>query len=327
MIQIENISALEREKVFRDVGKMMGIHPGIIEKDFWVSYVLNSMFSDSFFHDNIIFKGGTSLSKVYSVIQRFSEDIDLIINWELLTDKDPYENRSNTQQLKFNEELNEFASLYIRNELSKKIGYLTPKCKIDFVTDDPLSIILEYPREFQVNYILPYIKLEFGPLAAWTPHSQHKIRSYVADAYPETIQENLVPINVVDVERTFWEKATILHHEANRPQNSKMPARYSRHYYDLYMLSNNKELCNRAIDKSHLLIEVAKFKNKFYHRGWAQYDLARIGTLKLEPPSTRIDDLKKDYANMKEMLFGDTPIFDSIIKSISKFEDLLNKKI
>jgi len=125
-------------------------------------------------------------------------------------------------------------------------------------------------------------------------------------------------------ERTFWEKATILHHEANRPESSKLPQRYSRHYYDLAMMarSNIKE---KALQRLDLLENVVEFKKRFYHRGWANYDAAKPGTLKLLPPLHIEKRLREDYKAMKSMIFGRYLDFDEIIKILEQLEQKINQ--
>ena len=130
-------------------------------------------------------------------------------------------------------------------------------------------------------------------------------------------------MNTIVAQRTFWEKATILHHEANRPESSEMPTRYSRHYYDLAMMakSNVKE---DALNNFALLKNVVEFKKKFYSRGWAEYDNAKPGTLKLLPPSYRLVGLKKDYAAMFHMIFDKHLEFDEIINILRELEMQVN---
>lgn len=124
-------------------------------------------------------------------------------------------------------------------------------------------------------------------------------------------------------ERSFWEKATILHHEANRPEYLEMPQRYSRHYYDLYRMAITpvKEVAFFRLD---LLKKVVDFKMKFYPRGWAKYQEAVPGTLKLIPPGYRFTELKADYEAMRDMLYGDVPAFETVIKTVRKLEKEIN---
>lgn len=124
-------------------------------------------------------------------------------------------------------------------------------------------------------------------------------------------------------ERTFWEKATILHHESNRPEHLEMPQRYSRHYYDLYRMAATsvKEVAFSRLD---LLKKVVDFKMKFYPRAWAKYSEAVSGSLKLLPPTYRFESLATDYDLMKNMLYGEIPSFEKIMKAVGELEKEIN---
>jgi hypothetical protein len=124
----------------------------------------------------------------------------------------------------------------------------------------------------------------------------------------------------------FWEKATILHQEAHRPQTSRLPARYSRHYYDLYQLSRSS-IREKALAQPGLLQDVVNFKMKFYRAAWANYHEAKPGSLRLSPPSERITDLRKDYQSMLPMFFGTPPGFDNILTELATLEKSINSSL
>lgn len=130
-------------------------------------------------------------------------------------------------------------------------------------------------------------------------------------------------MRAIDAERTFWEKATILHHEANRPEPSTVPERYSRHYYDLFLMSQSDDKA-KALADLQLLDDVVEFKKRFYPRGWAEYDKAKPGTLKLIPPDRILNTMRRDYAAMPEMIFGRQPSFDEIIGGLRNLEREIN---
>ena len=132
-------------------------------------------------------------------------------------------------------------------------------------------------------------------------------------------------MRAIDAERTFWEKATILHHEAHRPQDSVVPERYSRHYYDLCLMAADESLRASALGRLELLNDVVIFKKKFYPRGWANYDTAVRGTLRLVPPDRVLRAMEKDYGAMQEMIFGRCPSFEDIITSLTALENEINQ--
>ena len=231
------------------------------------------------------FKGGTSLSKIYGLIERFSEDIDLILDWNLLTEEDPYAERSKTKQNKYNALVNEKAEEYIKDELLPIVSeILESHCKCKIKNNDEFSIEIQYPVTFSDAAILPYILLEIGPLALWLPSNEFEITSFAAKEFPELFEEPACKVKAILAERTFWEKATILHKEANREEGKSLPLRYSRHYYDLAMMAKS-DVKEKALADLVLLEDVVEFKRRFYRCNWAKYEDAKPGTLKLLPPA------------------------------------------
>lgn len=163
------------------------------------------------------------------------------------------------------------------------------------------------------------IRLEIGALAAWTPATMAEIIPYAAQHYPVVFEQQKTKILTVAPERTFWEKATILHHEANRPEHLEMPPRYSRHYYDLYRMAKTTVKA-KAFAQIDLLKKVIDFKMKFYPRAWAKYQEAVPGSLKLLPPEYRFAPLAADYDAMKDMLYGDIPSFGDVMGVVGELE-------
>lgn len=189
---------------------------------------------------------------------------------------------------------------------------------------DKQTINFAYPNLFKNESTSQVIRLEIGALAAWTPAKITPIESYAAKYYPNVFDVKSTNVLTSAPERTFWEKATILHHEANRPHNLEMPQRYSRHYYDLYQMSTSP-VKKVAFSNMDLLDKVVAFKKKFYPRGWARYDEALCGLLKLLPDENRISLLKQDYVSMKDMLFDEIPTFEVIMKGIQELEYEINE--
>ena len=134
--------------------------------------------------------------------------------------------------------------------------------------------------------------MEFGPLANWTPHDQYTISPYAAEQFPASFETPTCRVKAVTVERTFWEKATILHQEANRPAEKPMPPRYSRHYYDVFRMTK-LGFHEAAIGQISLLDQVVVFKERFYRTPWARLREAVPGTFKLVPPPERVAVLEK----------------------------------
>ena len=168
----------------------MNMDAAIIEKDFWVCLVLDYLFHRSKFKDVFAFKGGTSLSKCYDLIYRFSEDIDLIIDWSIFGyEKDePWRERSNTKQQDFNKEINTKAAQFIEEqlvpELKRELGStINTEIQVEIDKNEPQTVLIHYPKSFSSLAISPSIRLEIGPLAAWSPSSNQQVCPYSAKAY------------------------------------------------------------------------------------------------------------------------------------------------
>lgn len=330
MKQIAKVSDNDKRVLFRNTADKMGLNDTIVEKDFWVCFTLDYLFHRSPWKDSITFKGGTSLSKAFNLISRFSEDIDLILDWRILgySKEEPWEKRSNTKQDIFNKEAKTRAEVFlsetfcptIKEELSQELGQ---EADIYMDNEEKQTVIFAYPKLFTNVKTLQVIRLEIGALAAWTPAKTAAIVPYAAEYYPDVFKKKKTRILTVAAERTFWEKATILHHEANRPEHLEMPQRYSRHYYDLYRMSMTP-VKETAFSRLDLLKKVVDFKIKFYPRGWAKYPEAVPGTLKLVPPEYRFAALETDYVAMKDMLYGNIPTFDTVIATIRRLENEIN---
>lgn len=180
-----------------------------------------------------------------------------------------------------------------------------------------------YPHVFNTEYIKQEIRLEIGPLAEWVPSHNVEITSTAAEIYPGAFQQPYTTVPTVDVERTFWEKVTILHKTAASYEQKGIPMRYARHYYDLFQMSNNavKEM---AFKRKELLEQDVRFKLKFYYAKNASYETAHIGSIRLVPSARAIEDLNNDYEHMKDMIYGNKPPFDDIIESLMELENEIN---
>lgn len=325
MNKIANLPKQQLSELFSETATLMNTTNSIVEKDFWVVWTLGKIFSDDRLNKILMFKGGTSLSKVFNLIGRFSEDIDLILDWRLVSKENPLNvQESKNKQVKFNEQINENAKEYIENKLLPIISQiLSPLCSCT-IAEDGFSINVRYPNAFDDSYLRPEILLEIGPLASWLPSDSFEISSFAAQKFPQVFEKPNCRVNTIVAKRTFWEKATILHHEANRPEESPMPTRYSRHYYDLAIMALN-EVKKEALADLELLKNVLNFKQKFYPRTWAKYEEAIPGTLKLLPPKFRLDSLEKDYKAMQNMIFDKYISFEEIIDILGNLEKEINK--
>jgi hypothetical protein len=330
MYQIVNKSAKNRRELFGNTAHKMGISEAIVEKDFWVCFLLDLLFHQSQDATHFCFKGGTSLSKGYGVIRRFSEDIDLVLDWRLLgySNNEPWNERSNTQQEAFNDAMNEHTGEYLATSLKPNLESLAEKyvgesVRFHIEENERQTICFVYPHLFRDSYVMPEIQLEIGALAAWTPCTDKTIQPYVADYYPDVFEQANTVIRTVEAKRTFWEKVTILHREAHRADGN-LPDRYARHYYDLYMLSQTPTK-DEALTDVELLKTAVCFNQKFYHSSWARYEEATLEKIRLVPSAETTAMLAKDYRSMQEMLFGDKPSFDMIMQGLGELESEMHQ--
>jgi predicted nucleotidyltransferase component of viral defense system len=334
--EIHLLSQHERELFFRAAVDIKEMPFEIIEKDYWVVWVLKRLFSLERMRPYLTFKGGTSLSKIYGLIDRFSEDIDLSIEREFFGFGEPHNPENAPSKKKQNaiiESLSKACSNYVQTEMLASLKQTfaaelrtTNGWQIfsDPEDSDAQTLLFEYPSQTsKTGYIRPLVKIEIGARSEHWPVSEHKIQSYVKEALKEKIHESEMAIRVLNAERTFWEKATILHQYAHLPQDKKLPPRISRHYYDFFRLLNS-EIKEKALLQKALLERVANHKSIYFASSWANYGTAKKETLKLLP-STRISkELERDYAQMKAMFFREIPGWELMLKTIEQFEKEFN---
>ena len=210
MNQFVLMPLVEQASYFEKASVKLNLPPSAIEKDFWVTWVLGRLFSSGLLAQKILFKGGTSLSKVFGLIERFSEDIDLILDWNEVVKEDPNQERSKTKQDRFNKAIPVQSREYIgRVFLPEVIRLLDGVCSAKIEEHAPDVINIQYPSSFGDRYLRPEIRLEIGPLAQWIPNAEYTITSYAAEALPDLFEVPCCTVSAIKAERTFWEKVTI----------------------------------------------------------------------------------------------------------------------
>lgn len=334
----------DRAALFGETGAIRGVANTIIEKDFWVCWTLKRLFGlqekDA---ATLVFKGGTSLSKAFGAIRRFSEDIDLSFDRAELGysgARDPErEGISKKQSNKLIEALVSDVERHIaekllpalRSVIVEQLGEpAEDKWSLEIDANDRQTVNFHYPTALSTSeyegmaYITPRVKLELGARGDPWPTERKAIRPYAADDFPDFFKEPDSIVTVLSAQRTFWEKATALHAEAHRPPETATPQYFSRHYYDLAMLLDTEE-GKAAANNFDLLATVAKHKATFFRSSWASYDTAKPGTLSLMPSESRIKDLRSDYRAMAPMMFDEKPLsFDDILAKIKKLQETIN---
>ncbi len=326
MKNIARWNETDRSVLFLRTAELTNLKPMIVEKDFWVCFMLDYLFHDCSYKNVFSFKGGTSLSKSYHVIERFSEDIDLILDWRKLDveNQEPWSDRSRTKQDIYNKQINHRAAEFYADELVPTMNRDLKEILGDgnWVAVDELDEMIVnfyYPHIFNTDYIRPVVRLEIGPLAEWLPSHETVIMSFAAEKYPSFFEQRETSILTIDVERTFWEKATIMHKLANFPEEKPLPARYARHMYDIYSMGNSW-VKDKAFARKELLEQDVLFKNKFYYTKSAHYETATLSDIMIVPPERVKKPLEEDYLAMRSMIYGNMPDFTEIIQYLEVLE-------
>ncbi|MBN1904529.1 MAG: nucleotidyl transferase AbiEii/AbiGii toxin family protein [Deltaproteobacteria bacterium] len=335
-----SMSDERRRLICEQAQDKLGLPPATIEKDFWVCWILKNLFELPLWGDKLVFKGGTALSKGWALIERFSEDIDIVINRDALgfgNDNAPHRATSRKQARKRLDALKEASQGCINKImlplLKESISYKLPvdlswKLTSDTFDPDGQTLVFSYPTTFnvQIAYLRQEVRIEMGARSDTEPTQEIEIKPYLADAFPDLFQQTRFSVRAVSPERTFWEKAMLLHEETFRPPDKKRKARMARHYYDLFCLIK-AGIGDRASMNQDLFIRIAAHRRVYFHYSWVDYDTLRQGNLRLIPQGEQLEDWRRDYVAMKdEMFFGDPPAFDDIIETVREFQDMFNKK-
>ena len=304
----------------------------VLLKDVWVCWALKELF-ETRRNVRMAFKGGTSLSKVFGAIHRFSEDVDLTLDYRDLCQGigiDPFaEKTSNTKKRFFSEQLKDRVRKYVHEELIPPVSAafieLTDNKGSVEISDDGEKVQLHYPVGSRGGgqYIGDWILLEFGGRNVTEPNGPHKITALMADAvplldFPET------EVMVLSPERTFWEKATLIHVACQRQQKVSVE-RISRHWYDLVMLYH-LEIGKNAITDRTLLNDVVRHKKVFFDAGYANYDACLTKGFRLVPKDPLLADLRQDFRQMElsGMFEEPPPSFEEMMDFLTEMENRIN---
>lgn len=322
----------EQAEYFVEAGTRRGLLPVIVEKDFWVCWMLGILFESPFAND-IVFKGGTSLSKVFGVIDRFSEDIDLCLSPEFLNLPEAGETRN--QANKWMEKAEAACSDAVRDRLQPVLEVAVAEVlgqtagnwlefQTDAITNSPV-LLFHYPTTQPpgFGYLKRSVKLEFGSLTEQRPVAKHCIRPWLSETFPTVFPDWNCDVVALEIERTFWEKATILHAEHHRPPGKPTPDRFSRHYADTAALAVHPSGL-AAVEQDETRIRVVRWKSQFFGSSWAQYDLAVRGTFRLLPAPDRVSPLERDYQAMKDMYLSEPVPFNTILERLAELENRIN---
>lgn len=330
----------ERALYWRNYSARTGISGVIVEKDFWVCWLLGRIFATSRLGAECVFKGGTSLSKVFHAINRFSEDIDLgltpaSLGWD---EADLDEAPSASQRQKRARQLQSDCADAVKARFLPELETSATAClgpcpgnghwmrfEIDAASQSPV-ILFAYPSAMATGtYIAPLVKVEFGSLTDQRPIGTYSIAPFVSELAPDAFDDFRSDVVALEIERTFWEKATILHAEYHRPALQPMRDRYARHYADFAALWKHSGR-RSAASRLDLLERVRIHKSRFFASSWARYETAVPGTLRLVPPDARLAELRRDYAAMGPMFMAAPPHFEDLLAVLREAENTINRE-
>ncbi|MBK6701460.1 MAG: nucleotidyl transferase AbiEii/AbiGii toxin family protein [Saprospiraceae bacterium] len=320
-IDFYKISKAEKEAIFNAIATEMGMTPFAVEKDWWVSRTLDIIFQ-MVIAQHLVFKGGTSLSKAWKLINRFSEDIDLAFDKEFF---EGYKGDiSRTQISKLRKEAGNYTTGTFFKELQeefrvKGLNELAFKVIDSGESDqDPRIIEIYYQNVIPkpTEYVLPRVQIEISCRSLREPFSIQSFGSLVDEIYADSdFAETLFEVPTVNPERTILEKLFLLHEEFHRPTYKMRVDRLSRHVYDIYHLIK-AGIAAKAINDKELYETIVAHRYKFSRIGDVDYNMHNPKTLNPIPIAEKMDEWKADYAKMKEEM-----IYEDIKPS---FEDLIN---
>lgn len=339
--------AEDRRDTFIGAARRLGTTEQNIQKDFWVCWTLDALFnSETTNGPRLLFKGGTSLSKAYGLISRFSEDIDITIFRDDIGQSagvEELERISGTQRRTRLEAIKSASQTYINKDMLaqltsrlqetlKAAGMLhEARVERDIDDQDKQSLLVWYPSVTATDetYIRPAIKVESGAKSALDPNQTASILLYVSSEVAE-LDLKVANVTTVFAERTFWDKVVILH--GLRKWFEKRGVlrgggqRVSRHYYDVHRLLKSKTGSEAASDHE-LAEDCVRHARMFFNSPDLNLATANPGSFTLMPNAEMSRDLERDYNAMSGMIFGEPPKFDEILNSIKKLETQLNTKV
>lgn len=336
----------ERRALIDNVVKEKNIDETAAEKDWWVTAVLFALFKTSI-GPYALFKGGTSLSKRWNIINRFSEDIDIVLDRRYFLEVKELACAhclSNTQIHNLREKSQDFIFGELKKELSSAlttIGLSSAKVLAENEPPerkdaagkiphdkDPSVLLVRYPSLYarKRSYVMPIVKIEISCLSMTEPFEYKEISSLVrqvnAPRYGNDIDSDLVStVKTVSPARTFLEKAFLLSEELQK--NNPRTGRMSRHLYDLEKLSHTGYM-SQALSDGKLYLEIIKHRERFYHPGYVDYSKGLPEAISFVPEGDILNAFKTDYAQMcRSFIYEENPLsFEELVKRVIHIQEL-----
>jgi hypothetical protein len=332
MPEFLRLSTEEQADILSGMSVKLGRSAQVLQKDVWVCWALKELFGTQR-GVRMAFKGGTSLSKVFQAIHRFSEDVDVSLDYRDLQSNpefDPFgEGISKSKRKQFSERLKECVRDHIHQVLmppisSSFIELTAGEGQVE-ISEDGERVRLLYPSGLGVGaaYLGDWILLEFGGRNVTEPNGPHRIDPAIAAELP-SLRFPEAEVMVLAPERTFWEKATLIHVLCHR-QGDFGAERISRHFYDLVMLYR-RDIGVRALADRALLHDVVRHKKVFFDAGYANYDACLVRGFRLVPEEPLLAQLRQDYTAMDSSGMFDVPppSFSEILDALKEIESTIN---
>jgi predicted nucleotidyltransferase component of viral defense system len=323
MIKWLNLPDPTKRNAYIQIAEQMGMSAFAVEKDWWVSRTLDIIFQMPI-AAHLVFKGGTSLSKAWKLINRFSEDIDLAIDKEFFNG---YKGDiSKTKITRLRKEAGAYTTGVFFEELKEKFrenGFTKLEFKVIEAKDsdqDPRVLEIYYPNLIvpSSEYVLPRVQIEVSCRSLREPFTFQKFGALVDEVYAERdFAAPLFEVPTVNPERTFLEKLFLLHEEFHRPVEKMRVDRLSRHLYDVHQLAQ-AGIAESAFGDKELYETIVSHRYKFSRVGEVDYNHHNPKILNPIPPAEVIGEWEADYAKMKEdMIYdGDKPSFEDLINNL-----------
>ena len=318
----------QRKIVITSVSARSGLPEKAVEKDWWVTVVLKALFNTPF-EKHLLFKGGTSLSKSWKLIQRFSEDIDIALDRELLGFS---EGRiSNSQIAKLRERACEFTKTRLKDQLAKQLTKMDiPASSFeitaveDSVNADPQKLILTYPPLFEPHpYLEDKVIIEVSARSLREPFTSQMIESLIDEYSPgQAYVLPAFPVPTVNPERTILEKAFLLHEEFCKPPEKVKHEKKSRHFHDLHELMDTVH-GTQALTDVNLYRVIVEHREVYNRIPGVDYTTLLPAAINFIPPDAFWKDWEADYESMREnMILGDPPRFGQLM---DRMKELLSR--
>ncbi len=323
------LSAEEKQTIFLEIQKERPIHLASIEKDWWVVQTLALVFQTSA-APHLVFKGGTSLSKAWGIIERFSEDVDLALSYEFLGFSD---SSSRTQITKLRDASFKYISETFLPELRQVFqatGFAEVEIdltEVESPDQDPVKILVKYPVVTKEgSYVLPPVKLEIGSRTMREPFSNRSFSSFVGEKFSDlSFADQLITIPCVNPERTILEKLFLLQEEFQRPVEKIRVERLSRHLYDIYRIWN-AGYAEVVLENKELYRSIVIHRERFTRLHGVNYSLHYPPNLNPLPPSEYLDAWEADYKTMQQdMFYGEDIPFTKLITELKAIVQIINK--